>query len=97
MPSEPTLDDVRREIDRIDHEIVRLLAARGEQVRRAGALKASVADVEAPARVERVVANVRRLAAEVGADPDLVERVYRIMIAAFIEAERAQVRERGGA
>jgi isochorismate pyruvate lyase len=43
--------------------------------------------VPAPQRVEQVIAHVRALAEAHGALPEVVERVYRSMIAAFIEAE----------
>ncbi|GIE30721.1 hypothetical protein Ait01nite_037660 [Actinoplanes italicus] len=90
--SEPTLADVRRAIDEIDTEIVSLLARREVQVRRAATLKTDEDGVRAPARVEQVVAKVRALAAESGASPEVVERVYRAMIGAFIDLELAEHR-----
>lgn len=81
------LDDVRAAIDGLDDQIVALLARREEWVRRAGRLKGDAAAVPAPARVEQVIARVRSLAEQHGAQPDLVERVYRGMVAAFIELE----------
>jgi len=85
-----SLDEVRSQIDRLDREIVALLAERGEYVRQAARFKKTKADVAAPARVEQVIGKVRSLAGERGADPELVERVYRAMIAAFIEAEQKE-------
>ena len=81
------LDDVRAEIDRLDRQIVALLAERAGYVRQAARFKPAREDVPAPQRVEAVIGKVRALAAEAGLDPALVERVYRAMIAAFIEAE----------
>jgi isochorismate pyruvate lyase len=94
--SEPTLADVRRAIDEIDIRMVALLAAREVQVRRAATLKTDEQGVRAPARVEQVMAKVRTLAGESGASPDVVERVYRAMIGAFIDLELAEHRERTG-
>ena len=82
-----SLDEVRAQIDRLDRAIVELLAERGGYVRQAARFKKTSADVRAPARVEQVIAKVRALADELGADADVVERVYRAMIAAFIDAE----------
>lgn len=82
-----SLDEVRAAIDRIDGEIVRLLGERSACVAQVPRFKATPEDVQAPARVEQVIARVRALAAEHGADPDLVERLYRTMIAGFIEYE----------
>jgi isochorismate pyruvate lyase len=91
-----SLDQVRAQIDRLDCEIVALLAERGDYVRQAARFKKTSADVAAPARVEQVIGKVRGLAGEKGADPVVVERVYRAMIAAFIEAEQKEHARLGG-
>jgi len=83
------LEEVRDHIDRIDRQIVALLAQRGAYVRQAAQFKTSRAEVEAPARVAQVIAKVRALAEELGANPDLTERVYREMIDGFIREEMA--------
>jgi isochorismate pyruvate lyase len=82
-----SLEEVRSHIDAIDRQIVALLARRGAYVEQVMRFKRDEADVRAPARVEQVVANVRRLAADEGADPDLVEAIYRTMIGRFIDGE----------
>jgi isochorismate pyruvate lyase len=82
-----SLDEVRAQIDRLDRAIVELLAERGQYVRQAARFKKTSADVHAPQRVEQVMARVRALADEFGGDADVVERVYRAMIAAFTDAE----------
>lgn len=84
-----SLDEVRANIDRLDREIVRLMAERGAFVRQAARFKASRSEVEAPGRVEQVVAKVRALAADTGLEPQVAEAAYRAMIAAFIEVEHA--------
>jgi isochorismate pyruvate lyase len=85
-----SLADIRAGIDSLDRQIVRLLAERGRYVVAAARFKRSAAEVQAPARVEQVVANVRRLAADEGAPPDVVERVYRTLITALTELEQRQ-------
>ena len=82
-----SLAQVRDEIDRIDAQIVPLLAERGGYVLAAARFKSQAAEVPAPQRVEQVIAHVRALAEAHGALPEVVERTYRAMIAAFIEAE----------
>ena len=81
------LDEVRAQIDSLDAEIVRLLAARGRYVAQAARFKRTTAEVAAPQRAEQIIGKVRALAAEQGADPDIVEAVYRTMIARFTSAE----------
>jgi isochorismate pyruvate lyase len=82
-----SLAEVRAEIDRLDRLIVPLLAERAGYVLQAARFKSRAEEVPAPARVEEVVAKVRALAAEAGADPALIEAIYRPMIAAFIASE----------
>ncbi|MBA2277307.1 MAG: chorismate mutase [Chloroflexia bacterium] len=85
-----SLDEVREQIDRIDRQLVALLAERSGYVLQAAAFKRTAADVAAPRRVEQVVARVRHLAMAEGVDADLVEQVYRTMIARFIDIEQAE-------
>ena len=82
-----SIEDVRRHIDQIDRELVALLGKRGKFVTQAAAFKKTTDDVRAPARVEQVIQKVRALADATGASPEVVEKVYRAMIAAFIEEE----------
>ena len=83
------LDEVRANIDRLDREIVRMLAERGQYVVQAAKFKKTEADVHAPARVEQVVGNVRKYAVEFGAPADVVERGYRVLIEGFTQKELA--------
>jgi len=82
-----SLDEVRANIDRLDREIIRLMAERGGFVQQAARFKISHVDVEAPKRVEQVIAKVRDLADEAGLEPQVAEAAYRAMIGAFIEVE----------
>jgi len=81
------LDEVRREIDRIDREPVALLAERGRFVRRAAALKSDPAAIPAPARVEAVIAQVRQAARAAGLDEAVAEATWRALVGAFVAAE----------
>lgn len=87
-----SLDGVRAGVDRLDRELVRWMAERGGFVRRAARFEASDAEMEAPKRVEQVVAEVRALATEVGLEPRVAEAACRAMIAASIEVEREAFR-----
>ncbi|KEZ74712.1 chorismate mutase [Pseudomonas syringae] len=82
-----TIEEVRAHIDTIDRDVVALLAKRGKLVNQAAAFKKTTDDVRAPNRVEQVIAKVRAVANETGASPEVVEQVYRAMIAAFINEE----------
>jgi isochorismate pyruvate lyase len=91
-----TMDDLRAEIDRIDRELVRLLARRVACIDRAVELKAAVGlPARIGSRVEEVVAAVRTEADANGLDADAAEALWRMMIEWSI-AREARVLERGG-
>ena len=83
-----SLAEVRHNIDRLDRQLVALIAERGAYVRQAAGFKKSAEEVPAPQRVAQVLAKVDALAIELGADPAVVNATWRAMIAAFIDAER---------
>jgi isochorismate pyruvate lyase len=92
MPEPMSLEEIRAAIDAVDADLVRLLARRETLVRRAAPLKRDTQAVQAPGRVEQVVARARAQATTAGADPDVVERIYRAMIQAFIDLELSEHR-----
>ena len=81
---------VRENIDRIDHDLVGLMAERQQYVGEAGRFKKDPAAVGDPARVDAVVAKVRTDARAQGLDPIVAEKTFRAMIAAFEDFERAE-------
>lgn len=91
-----SLEDVRTNIDRIDNEIIRLIAERGTYVVQASAFKKDENGVKDTGRVEKVIAKVRGKAAEYGADPDMVEALYREMISRFVNMEMTEFHKNNG-
>lgn len=83
-----SLAEVRDNIDRLDRQLVALIAERGAYVRQAAGFKKTAEEVPARQRVAQVMAKVDALAVELGADPAVVDATWRAMIAAFIDAER---------
>lgn len=85
-----TMAELRTEIDRVDAALVALFGERAAYIDRAAELKTGLelpARIEA--RVEEVVANVRRHAGRHGLPPDLVERLWRKLIEWSIAREEA--------
>ena len=72
-----SLAEVRTNIDRIDRELVRLMAERGQYVHEAARFKKDPATVEDPKRAEAVVQKAKGLAAQHGLDPSIAEAAYR--------------------
>lgn len=87
-----TMAEIRSEIDRLDEDLVRLFAQRAGFIDRASEIKAEInlpARIEA--RVEEVVANVRRHAGTYGLPPDLVEKLWRRLIDWSIAREESRL------
>lgn len=87
------LKEVRANIDRIDREIVKLIAERGQFVEQAAIFKNDEAVIREPNRIKVVIQNVRTHALEFGVDADIVEGVYRTMIDEFIDFELKEYRK----
>lgn len=88
VPLCANLADVRANIDRLDREIVRLLAERGRYVKDAARFKRDRFQVAAPARQAEVFAKVRALAGQAGGEPEVIESAYRALVAGFVAREQ---------
>lgn len=85
-----SLEEVRANIDRIDDEIIKLIAERGVYVVQASSFKKNEEGVRDTGRVEKVIVKVRAKAQEYGANPDMVEALYREMISRFVNMEMSE-------
>lgn len=92
-----SLSEVRAHIDAIDERIVAAMAERAEYVAEAGRFKRDPAAVSDPARIDAIIASVRARAVKAGLPPDVAEKTYRAMIAAFEDYERSEWAKRNGA
>jgi 3-deoxy-7-phosphoheptulonate synthase len=88
IPQLSTLADIRAAIDECDARTVQLLADRRAYALQAARFKRAADGVKDTAREEQVVANVRAIADREGIEPDLVETLYRDMIAGFVRVEQ---------
>ncbi len=87
-----TMDEVREEIDRLDRQLVTLLAERSGYVGQAARIKTQEDQIRDAARIDDIIAKVRRHSEAAGLDADLAERIWRGMIEHFIAHEHAQHR-----
>lgn len=86
------LADVRANIDRLDDDIVRLIAERAMYVKDAARFKRDAFQVSAPARQAQVFEKARALAQRHNQGfanlEQVVDATYRAMVAAFIANEQ---------
>jgi isochorismate pyruvate lyase len=92
QPLAATLAQLRADIDRLDDQIVALMAQRAMLVKDAARFKRDAGQVAAPARQAEVYARVRALAQAHNRGfenlPDVVEAAYRALVAGFIASEQ---------
>ncbi|HMM13751.1 MAG: chorismate mutase [Parvibaculum sp.] len=82
-----TMEEVRREIDRIDRELAKLLAERQSYIDEAGRIKGERSAVRDEARIEDVVSKALAAADEYGLSREIAEPVWRLLIEKSIEHE----------
>ena len=88
------MDELRHQIDKLDVQVVELLANRSEFIDRATELKQlNGMPARIPERIESVVSNARNAAEELDIDADLVEEIWRILIYWSIKREAEIIRE----
>ena len=87
-----TLDDLRRDIDRVDEVLVRLLNERARRVCEIGQLKRELGiEVYQPDREKDVLRHVRAIASEGPLGPDAVARLFERIIDEARRLERRVV------
>ncbi|MFZ5646434.1 MAG: prephenate dehydratase [Bacillota bacterium] len=93
-PDPVTLQEARAEIDLVDSQIVDLIGIRTRLVDKIGALKKDPERVRDAGREEEVIRRVRSVAAAKGADPEMIEKIYRIMISSYVKMQKKKIRKR---
>jgi chorismate mutase len=87
-----TLDELRRDIDRVDEVLVRLLNERARRVCEIGRLKKSLGlEVYQPDREKDVLTHVRTVACEGPLGPDAIGRLFERIIDEARRLERRVV------
>ena len=83
----PEMAEIREQIDRLDQELVTLLANRQKLIAAAGKVKPSRDTVRDEARIEEVIALVKQQAAKAGLAHEIAEPVWRQLIESSIAYE----------
>ena len=85
-----TLEEARSEIDKVDEEIVKLIAKRNDYIKQIAYFKTSVDEVKAEDRISEVISKVREQAISLDLSPNLINDLYVRMIDGMVESEIAE-------
>ena len=76
-----SMQELRTQIDKLDFQLIEMLVTRAGYIDRASQLKPGEGlPARIPDRVEEVVQRVRASSDQLGMDPDLAEKLWRILI-----------------
>ena len=81
------IEDVRREIDTIDNEIIGLIGKRFAYIQEIIKYKSNVDEVYAKDRYNAVINQRREIALKYNLNPDVIESLYRILMDYFIKEQ----------
>lgn len=83
-----TIEEIRTAIDKIDSEIIQLLGHRYGFVKEIIRFKEPTEEsIVAKERFNAVLSSRRKMAEEVGLNPDIIEKIYRDLLNHFIAEE----------
>ncbi|SFV51105.1 Isochorismate pyruvate-lyase [hydrothermal vent metagenome] len=85
-----TLEETRMEIDKVDEQIISLIAKRNDYIKQIAHFKTSVEEVKAQDRIDDVISRAREQAISLGLSPNLINDLYIRMIDAMVESEVAE-------
>jgi isochorismate pyruvate lyase len=90
-----TLEELRKEVDKVDEMIVELIAVRNDYIKQAAGFKHTVDEIKTDERIDDVLNHVRHKALMLGVSPNMVADIYKKMIDEMVETEIAELRNRG--
>ena len=87
-------EDVRNEIDKIDHQIMKLYGERHKYVEEIVRFKHDEEGIIAKDRKKQVISDRRKWAKENGLDADTFEKMYKVLIENNIQRELEILKEK---
>jgi len=85
-----SLQEAREEIDKLDEQIVDLIATRNAYIKQLAHFKNSIDEIKAEDRISDVINRVRARAIEKGLSPNLINELYIRMIDEMVDSEVAE-------
>ena len=75
-----SIEEIRQEIDEVDHAIISLIRKRFSFIREIIRYKKDIDEVYAKKRYHEVISERRKFATDNNLNPDLIESIYRILM-----------------
>ena len=85
-----SLEETRTEIDKLDDQIVELIAARNAYVKQLAHFKNSVDEIKSEDRITDVISRARAKAIELDLSPNLINELFIRMIDEMVDSEVAE-------
>ena len=81
------MDELRKELDLLDNELIKLVSKRFKFIEQAAIIKDDVSKIRDNERIEAIIVRLRNLAEINDISPDIVEKLWRYIIELSIELE----------
>ncbi len=85
-----SLEEAREEIDKLDRDIVELIAKRNSYIKQIAHFKTSIDEIKSDDRIDFIISNARAKAISLGLSPNLINDLYITMIDNMVESEVAE-------
>jgi len=85
-----SLEEAREEIDKLDRDIVELIAKRNSYIKQIAHFKTSIDEIKSDDRIDFIISNARAQAISLGLSPNLINDLYITMIDNMVESEVAE-------
>ncbi|SHO80406.1 Isochorismate pyruvate-lyase [hydrothermal vent metagenome] len=85
-----SLEEARMEIDKLDRDIIKLIAERNSYIKQIAHFKTSIDEIKSDERINYIISNARAQAISLGLSPNLINDLYITMIDNMVESEVAE-------
>ena len=82
------LSKIRSELDKLDNSLIKIIKRRTNLVKKVLALKEKKNQIVDQKRIKSILANIRKKSLKNNIDPKITNKIWKNMIAAYIEFEK---------
>ena len=81
------MEELRKELDLLDNDLIKLVSKRFKFIEEAAIIKDDISKIRDNDRIEYIIKRLRGLAEDNDISPDIVEKLWRFIIELSIELE----------